>query len=499
MYTAAGATHQQRQTCASVVCHEIAHNWFGNLVTIDWWHSLWLSEGFATAQGWAAVAALFPEWDVPPLLFLDETRRGLEQDSNRATHPVEIDAAIRDPQAIMALIDSISYCKGMACVMIAQDLLGEALFRQRLGGYLARHAFSNASTDQLWEALGLGAEMQHWVRVAGHPVVSAARGPGGVLALAQERFFASGERQQGGAPWAVSLSARRRGSEQRRQIRLDAATAEVADAADVVLLTGVFCRVHYCDALFSDVLASVSLFSSLEAVSLLDGQVALARGGRGSARRVLELLQALRGAAPSAHVASAVLDAVADLKNAFAAEKRLAEYQRQLAAQVLAHESDAEIWQDVHLRCRGIAFDPALYEPHFAAWQSRGMAELGFIFRAAAQKPEHFEALAAIGRDARTDSNVQRLALTQLGGNTRDTARLEQLLLSLPSGMFRTVFLAVKDYPFLVSFVERHWHSFIMPTCGGTVSVSGVWTHGETMGPCFLFSSHTHQPWAKRA
>jgi aminopeptidase N len=111
LYTQPAATHQQRLTCVTVVCHEIAHNWFGNLVTIDWWHSLWLSEGFATFAGWLAVEAQFPEWDVPALLFLDETSRGLSQDANRATHPVEIDSSIRDPQAVMALIDSISYCK----------------------------------------------------------------------------------------------------------------------------------------------------------------------------------------------------------------------------------------------------------------------------------------------------------------------------------------------------------------------------------------------------
>jgi hypothetical protein len=332
--------------------------------------------------------------------------------------------------------------QGMACVMIAQDLLGAGLFKQRMHGYLTRHAFGNASSAQLWEDLGLGREMQHWVQSSGHPVVSVTLKPDGTLSLSQRRFFASGEAEPA-APWALSLTLRRRDG-RKEHIRLDGESLEVPNAADVVLVSGVFCRVHYCDASYTAAVSAAAQLDSLEAVALLDGQTALARSGLGSARRVLELLQALRGATVSAHVATAMLDAAETLRNAFWDEKRLATYQRSLAAHFLAEPSDAEVWTDVRLRCRGLAFETAQYEPLFGEWRSVPMAELAFVFRAAAMRPEHFDALLAIGRDPNADANVQRLALRELGARATDKTRLEETLLSLSSGLFRTVFLSVR-------------------------------------------------------
>lgn len=420
LYIAKNATHSQRRLCSSVVCHEIAHNWFGNLVTIDWWHSLWLSEGFATFAGWLAVEDQFPEWDVPALLFLEELERGLAQDSNKSTHAVEIDSSIRDPQAVMALIDSISYCKGMACVMIAQDFLGKESFQTQMGKYLKKYAFSNARTDQLWEELGLGAEMRHWVRAMGHPVVTATRAmDGNSIHLKQERFFANGDVEAGASePWSMNLNAVTRDGG-RKKIRFEKLEDTIADDG-VALFWGVFCRVSYCDALFGNLLANVATFNSFELLQLIDGQVALARSARGNGGRVLDLIESIWSAmklnklSVEPLVADGLLSAMGTLTNAFSTEIRLAEYRKRLAAFFLSIQSEKETMGDVHQTCRSLAFDASLYEDKFAQWQLCENPELQFVFRAAALKAENFDILLAISRDPSRGANIQVVQIRRL-------------------------------------------------------------------------------------
>lgn len=98
-----------KQQIAYVVCHELAHQWFGNLVTMEWWEHLWLNEGFATWVGWLAVDNVFPQWRVWEQFLVNEQARGLELDGLRSSHPIEVE--IPDSSKVNEIFDAISYAK----------------------------------------------------------------------------------------------------------------------------------------------------------------------------------------------------------------------------------------------------------------------------------------------------------------------------------------------------------------------------------------------------
>jgi aminopeptidase N len=140
-----------RQTVFAVVAHEVAHQWFGNLVTMEWWDDLWLNEGFAAWMGGKVEAALRPESE-PALLFVNDVREpALRRDASPATHPVV--QPVSSIAAANQAFDVISYSKGRAVLRMIEDALGEAGFRDGIRRYMGRHAYGNAVTDRLWAEL----------------------------------------------------------------------------------------------------------------------------------------------------------------------------------------------------------------------------------------------------------------------------------------------------------------------------------------------------------
>jgi aminopeptidase N len=152
LYDPASTGSAVKQQIAYVVCHELAHQWFGNLVTMTWWSDLWLNEGFATWAGWLAVDALFPEWRVWDQFLVNEQARGLELDGLASSHPIEVE--IPDASKVNEIFDAISYAKGASAIHMLVAYMGEASFRQGMRLYVQRHAWGNAATRDLWRALG---------------------------------------------------------------------------------------------------------------------------------------------------------------------------------------------------------------------------------------------------------------------------------------------------------------------------------------------------------
>ncbi|KAK5280490.1 hypothetical protein LTR40_006276 [Exophiala xenobiotica] len=136
---------------AYVVAHELAHQWFGNLVTMDWWNELWLNEGFATWVGWLAVDHLHPEWDVWSQFVAEAVQTALELDSLRASHPIEV--PVRNALEVDQIFDHISYLKGSSVIRMLSNHLGQEVFLKGVGDYLKVHAYGNARTNDLWAAL----------------------------------------------------------------------------------------------------------------------------------------------------------------------------------------------------------------------------------------------------------------------------------------------------------------------------------------------------------
>src|SRR5919106_3027842 len=186
-----------KQRVAIIIAHEIAHMWFGNLVTMEWWNDLWLNEGFASWIEYKAVDHLFPEWEMWLQFLFADIGPAMSLDGLRNTHPIE--AEIKTPDDINELFDAISYSKGAAIIRMLEQFLGEETFRQGLVHYLSRHQYGNARTEDLWAALEqvsgkpVKAIMDTWTKQPGYPFVEvreqhSGNGPS-ALTLVQRRFF----------------------------------------------------------------------------------------------------------------------------------------------------------------------------------------------------------------------------------------------------------------------------------------------------------------------
>jgi puromycin-sensitive aminopeptidase len=195
-----------KQRVATVVAHELAHQWFGNLVTMEWWTHLWLNEGFATWVSYLATDGLFPEWKIWTQ-FLDESTEGLRLDGLAESHPIEVE--INHAGEIDEIFDAISYRKGAAVIRMLQSYLGAEPFQKSLAAYIKKHACSNAKTEDLWAALEEGTGepvnmlMNSWTKQMGYPVVSV-KVKDQKLVLEQTQFLSSGA--QGNGQWIVPIT-----------------------------------------------------------------------------------------------------------------------------------------------------------------------------------------------------------------------------------------------------------------------------------------------------
>lgn len=183
-----GASNRQR--VAIVIAHELAHQWFGNLVTMEWWTHLWLNEGFASYMEYLAVDYLFPQWDIWTQFLADEQGKALKLDSLESTHPIEVE--VGHPDEINEIFDVVSYSKGASILRMLAEFLGPIKFRNGLRKYLKKHSYGNAGTLDLWKALEKETGqpvlkiMKNWTGKPGYPLVSLENGK-----LTQSRFFSS--------------------------------------------------------------------------------------------------------------------------------------------------------------------------------------------------------------------------------------------------------------------------------------------------------------------
>ncbi len=188
------SSNANKQWVALVIAHELAHQWFGNLVTMEWWTHLWLNEGFASYIEYCAVDHLFPKWDIWTQFVHREPGIALELDALENTHPIEVD--VHHPDEIGEVFDTVSYSKGASIIRMLAEYLGEKDFRDGLRYYLKKHSYSNTSTAHLWSAFEktsgkpVGAIMKYWTKKPGYPLVTLSDRNGSFV-LKQERFFSS--------------------------------------------------------------------------------------------------------------------------------------------------------------------------------------------------------------------------------------------------------------------------------------------------------------------
>lgn len=183
-----------KQRVAIVIAHELAHQWFGNLVTMEWWTHLWLNEGFASYIEYLAVDHIFPEWDIWTQFLYQDQGIALQLDGLANTHPIEIE--VHHPSEIDEIFDKVSYSKGASILRMLAQFLGPKDFRDGLRHYLKKHSYANASTDDLWKALEhisekpVGKIMKNWTAKAGYPLLYLEEEKDS-LKISQTRFYSS--------------------------------------------------------------------------------------------------------------------------------------------------------------------------------------------------------------------------------------------------------------------------------------------------------------------
>ncbi|XP_029657441.1 puromycin-sensitive aminopeptidase-like [Octopus sinensis] len=279
----------------TVVAHELAHMWFGNLVTM--WTDLWLNEGFATFMEYFCSSRCYPEYNFQARFITGEFMDSMNVDTRLNTHPVEV--AVDDPSKIDEIFDEISYSKGASVIAMLFYYIGEAGFRTSLRSYLTKYSYQNTETRDLWNSFkecGFNVEgiMNTFIHMPGYPVVSvscdSAQDGSLVMVLEQKRFtllsgrtgsetFENGERTFWNIPvgYTTESGAGNINYVLLEQPRQEFALRDVNDSQWIKLNAGVhgFFRVQYSAPLFAKLLDSVSNIPINDCISLLSDTYAL--------------------------------------------------------------------------------------------------------------------------------------------------------------------------------------------------------------------------------
>lgn len=195
------ATHAERKRVAEVVMHELAHMWFGDLVTMSWWNGLWLNESFATFMENICLHHWKPEWEIWNDFGLSRAAAS-RVDALKSTHPIE--CPVNHPDEAAEMFDVISYEKGCSVLYQIHEFIGGETFRQGIAAYLKKHSFENTETHDLWDALEGACQaaakksggkpepvrliMDKWVFTAGHPVLEVSLGEKNKVEFKQRPF-----------------------------------------------------------------------------------------------------------------------------------------------------------------------------------------------------------------------------------------------------------------------------------------------------------------------
>jgi len=284
-----------KQYIATVIAHELSHQWFGNLVTMKWWNNLWLNESFATLMEYLATDALHPEWQQWDEFASNEGVAALRRDCIDGVQPVQVD--VSSPAEISALFDgAVVYAKGGRLLRMVQTWIGDDAFRRGLTDYFTKFQYDNTTGDDLWQCLStasgkdVGALMNTWISQPGYPVVRATLADG-KLTLSQEQFFV-GPHQPNNRLWPIPLGAN---DSRIPDILADASVAVSYAGSDMLLLnaanTGHFITL-YDDELRGRIMREIlagTLESSVRA-QYLNEQLLLMRGGLLPSSTLVDLL-----------------------------------------------------------------------------------------------------------------------------------------------------------------------------------------------------------------
>lgn len=301
LYDPATSSQAEKEDLFAIIAHELAHQWFGNLVTMKWWDDLWLNEGFATWMEVKAAEKMHPEWHTW-LAGRGAKDRTMGEDARLTTHPIQ--QPIVNSSDAESAFDNITYGKGMEFVRMLEGYLGPDAFRAGIRLYMKRHAYGNTATTDLWSALEAASKQpvrriaSAWVTRPGFPLVGVGLSCDDQdkrIIFSQRRFMADGS-DAPAEPWPVPVVYAV--GDQTRTHLLDAPRAELAvPRCDVPVVANQgdagFYRVQYAPELFARLRANLATLPDADRLGLLADTWALAQAKRVDAEAYLSLADAL--------------------------------------------------------------------------------------------------------------------------------------------------------------------------------------------------------------
>jgi puromycin-sensitive aminopeptidase len=314
------ATADEKMRVADVIAHEIAHMWFGDLVTMKWWNGIWLNEAFATFAEVKCVDAFDPSWD--RWLSFSASRASSQQtDALASTRSVEMKVA--SPDEANAMFDVLTYQKGSSVLRMLEQYLGEEAFRAGVTRYLKTHAYANTETADLWAALEaesgepVGEIMDTWIFQGGYPRISVTRS-GSDIVLTQEPFRLIGA---GEGSWMVPVLYRTTSGDAKTLV--SDTPVVIPDVSSIIVNAGGegFYRVVYGPDLWPAVLDQLYELAPIERFAVVSDAVANLLRGDLSGADYLSLVAAL-GDEDDKDVWSVALSGIAELDRVISSEDR---------------------------------------------------------------------------------------------------------------------------------------------------------------------------------
>jgi puromycin-sensitive aminopeptidase len=295
----AKASQSELQACLDVIGHEIAHQWFGNLVTMKWWEGAWLNEAFASFMELKATDAMKPEWKRWLAFNNLEIPWAMGVDQLAATRPIEFE--VNSPEEVDEMFDAITYGKGSAVLRMIEQFIGEEEFRTGVGNYLRKHEYANTETRDLWEGLDgasdwpVGEIMNTWVYQRGFPQLDVKAAAGGIQ-LAQRRYLAIPD-ETDATVWDVPIQLRGMvgGKPYSQKVLLteDEMVVPLDGPVDFVVANAGghgFYRTRYSEDLFSRLLGHLDTLDDIERYSLVSDTWAMVRSAQVPASDFLDLV-----------------------------------------------------------------------------------------------------------------------------------------------------------------------------------------------------------------
>jgi puromycin-sensitive aminopeptidase len=285
-----------------VIGHELAHMWFGDLVTMKWWDGIWLNEAFASFMEYKATDAMRPEWKRWLAFAASERPWAFGVDALASTRPVEFE--VRSPDEANEMFDALTYGKGSSLLRMIEQFIGEEAFRLGVGNYLRKHAYANTVTADLWAGLNsasgqpVGEIMNTWILQRGFPQVEVSLTEGGIE-LSQRRFLTIPD-ESDQTLWQIPVQLRGNAAgkpfHQKHLVTEPETTIKIEAADGVIANAGGhgFYRVRYDGPLFSALVDQLSSLDDLERYILIDDTWAFVESGQQPVTDFLRLAGAYR-------------------------------------------------------------------------------------------------------------------------------------------------------------------------------------------------------------